>query len=95
LLNVWLPAPSSWLRFIPIIIINFGFAECRKLESLGESVSCDEGETAMKCLATGPCGASQIYNGRGCKINSCGFGGKLKAICCKETGDNWGIAVGR
>jgi hypothetical protein len=60
------------------------------LESLGKFIACGEDETAVKCR-----GASQMYNGKGCKINSCGFGegdgvsGKIEAICCKETEHNW------
>ena len=62
------------------------------MESKGKLLPCGKSETAVSCQATRPdCKASQVYNGQGCKINSCAFGneiglgGKIQAICCKET----------
>mgnify|MGYP002803668375 FL=1 len=68
------------------------FKDCIMVESKGKLLPCGKGETAVKCQATrSDCGASQVYNGQGCKMNSCAFGkkiglgGKIQAICCKET----------
>ena len=62
------------------------------MESKGKLLPCEKSETAVSCQATRPdCKASQVYNGQGCKINSCAFGkemglgGKIQATCCKET----------
>ena len=74
------------------LIQEICFKDCRMVESTGKLLPCGKGETAVSCQATRPdCKASQVYNGQGCKINSCAFGneiglgGKIQATCCKET----------
>ena len=56
------------------------------------TATCEEDEIAVGCETTGfnGCGASQVFDAKGCKVDKCGdfphtpWQGTLRAVCCKR-----------